>query len=155
MDALKYDLKQVIFICKRQVLLLFVCIIIEGCMTYAQPLLLTKITDQGILGKNLTALLSSVLFFVAAKVSVAGMGVLRSYEFVKIHNQMFGRLNEKAFAKLYRIPIREAARADLQEDCRKSFKNRRYTRLPMSFLWMMMWKFRWKVFTGYMHFFLF
>ena len=105
MDALKYDLKQVIFICKRQVLLLFVCIIIEGCMTYAQPLLLTKITDQGILGKNLTALLSSVLFFVAAKVSVAGMGVLRSYEFVKIHNQMFGRLNEKAFAKLYRIPI--------------------------------------------------
>ena len=52
MDALKYDLKQVIFICKRQVLLLFVCIIIEGCMTYAQPLLLTKITDQGILGKN-------------------------------------------------------------------------------------------------------
>ena len=72
MDALKYDLKQVIFICKRQVLLLFVCIIIEGCMTYAQPLLLTKITDQGILGKNLTALLSSVLFFVAAKVSVAG-----------------------------------------------------------------------------------
>lgn len=105
MEALKYDLKQVIFICKRQVLLLFVCIIIEGCMTYAQPLLLTKITDQGILGKNLTALLSSVLFFVAAKVSVAGMGVLRSYEFVKIHNQMFGRLNEKAFAKLYRIPI--------------------------------------------------
>ena len=105
MDALKYDLKQVIFICKRQVLLLFVCIIIEGCMTYAQPLLLTKITDQGILGKNLTALLSAVLFFVAAKVSVAGMGVLRSYEFVKIHNQMFGRLNEKAFAKLYRIPI--------------------------------------------------
>ena len=73
--------------------------------TYAQPLLLTKITDQGILGKNLTALLSSVLFFVAAKVSVAGMGVLRSYEFVKIHNQMFGRLNEKAFAKLYSIPI--------------------------------------------------
>ncbi len=52
MDALKYDLKQVIFICKRQVLLLFVCIIIEGCMTYAQPLLLTKITDQGILGKT-------------------------------------------------------------------------------------------------------
>lgn len=105
MNTLKIDLKRIIFMCKKYLLLLLACIIIESIITYIQPFLVTKITDDGIIKGNFTVLLYSVILFLLAKVIGAGSGVLRSYGFMKIHNKMFALLNEKMFQKLYRCPM--------------------------------------------------
>lgn len=77
----------------------------DSIITYIQPFLVTKITDDGIIKGNFTVLLYSVILFLLAKVIGAGSGVLRSYGFMKIHNKMFALLNEKMFQKLYRCPM--------------------------------------------------
>lgn len=105
MNALRNDLKRIIFVCKRYFLLLSVCIIIESIATYLQPLLITKITDKGIIENNFSVLSYSVFLFLLVKIMGAGSGVLRSYGFMKIHNKMFALLNEKMFEKLYRCPM--------------------------------------------------
>lgn len=91
--------------CKKNLFSIFICLIFLSVTSFLQPIMLKEITDKGIGGEDSIVLVVWVILLSVIKLSESGINIIKTSNFIKIHNYLFKSLNEKMFNKLYRLPI--------------------------------------------------
>lgn len=84
---------------------IFICLICTSFMTFLQPLVIRKITDQGMVAKDMTCILifSGVLVVIAVTSQI--MEVIQTRMFSNIHNGLTFSLYKKAYWKMDKLKI--------------------------------------------------
>lgn len=90
---------------KIHFLSLIFCFAITAVSTFAQPLVMRKITDDGFVQKDLNVIIYFALFFLLLCSLVYVFDLLQNRIFVGIHNKLADTMYNKAFSKLLRLPI--------------------------------------------------
>ncbi|MCI8683926.1 MAG: ABC transporter ATP-binding protein [Lachnospiraceae bacterium] len=84
---------------------IFLCLIASSAIVFLQPLLISRLTDQGLLEMNfsVTVKLTLLIFLLIAAGQI--ISFLRSWMFVHIHNSFYFSLISRGFQKLMRLKI--------------------------------------------------
>lgn len=84
---------------------IFLCLIASSAIVFLQPLLISRLTDQGLLKMNfsVTVKLTLLIFLLIAAGQI--ISFLRSWMFVHIHNSFYFSLISRGFQKLMRLKI--------------------------------------------------
>ncbi len=84
---------------------IFLCLIASSAIVFLQPLLISRLTDQGLLEMNfsVTVKLTLLIFLLIAAGQI--ISFLRSWMFVHIHNSFYFSLISRGFQKLIRLKI--------------------------------------------------
>ena len=84
---------------------LIVCFAITAISTFAQPLVIRKITDDGFVQKDLNVIIYFALIILLLCSLIYVFDLLQNRIFVGIHNKLADTMYNKAFSKLLRLPI--------------------------------------------------
>lgn len=90
---------------KKPIFKMIICLMLTGAATFIQPLIVRKITDQGMISKDLECIfIFSILLFITFLI-LRIIGVLQIKVFSDIHNTMTFTLYKDSFVKLMHLPI--------------------------------------------------
>ncbi len=84
---------------------ILLCLIASSGIVFLQPLLISRLTDQGLLEMNLSATVKMTLLIFLLVVAGELISLLQSWMFVRIHNAFYFSLISRGFQKLMRLKI--------------------------------------------------
>lgn len=90
---------------KLQVILVMLCLLMSAVVTFLQPLLISKLTDLGLLKVDIaviTYLTLSILFLVVIGELIT---IFQSYVFISVHNSFYLALSSRCFEKIMKLKV--------------------------------------------------
>lgn len=84
---------------------ILLCLIASSGIVFLQPLLISRLTDQGLLEMNLSVTVKMTLLIFLLVVAGEFISLLQSWMFVHIHNAFYFSLISRGFQKLMRLKI--------------------------------------------------
>lgn len=90
---------------KRYIITVLTCLISSSIIVYFQPLIIQKITDFGMVEKNLNIIVRFVIILLLLIVTSQSIEVLQSFCFIKMYNTFYFDLMSKGFYKIVNLKI--------------------------------------------------
>ena len=90
---------------KSYLVLMVGCFIVTTCSSFALPLIMRKITDQGMVDKDFEIIVLYSLFLLFAFAINQCFSLFQTRIYVKIHNEFSLSLFSRAFIKLLKLPL--------------------------------------------------
>lgn len=90
---------------KKYFLIVFICLVGISFMTFLQPLIISQITDDGLVKKNISNTILFSIILLCVSVTNQGMNLLMRKMFVNIHNGLYFSLYKKVYFKIERLKL--------------------------------------------------
>ena len=90
---------------KRYIIAVLICLISSSVIVYFQPMIIQKITDFGMVGKNLKVIVTFVIILLLLIIIGQCIEVLQSFCFIKMYNAFYFDLMSMSFHKIMNLKI--------------------------------------------------
>ena len=84
---------------------MLICLISSSVIVYFQPMIIQKITDFGMVGKNLKVIVTFVIILLLLIIIGQCIEVLQSFCFIKMYNAFYFDLMSMSFHKIMNLKI--------------------------------------------------
>lgn len=82
---------------------IIVCLLLTTGLRFFQPLIMRMVTDDGLIGGNLSILIWSVLALLGLALFEQGMEIMLTRVFAEVHNKTYSNIYSKVFSKLFKL----------------------------------------------------
>lgn len=106
---------EILKIYKKYIFQICICLVAASILNFFQPLIIREITDKGMLKKNMKDIIVFSVLLLLTYTVMQGVGLIQTSLFVRVRNKLWGKLYDKVYQKLSRLPLTYYAEKDSAE----------------------------------------
>ena len=96
---------EILKIYKKYIFQICICLVTASILNFFQPLIIREITDKGMLEKNMKEIIVFSILLLLTYTVTQGVGLIQTSLFVRVRNKLRGKLYDKVYQKLSRLPL--------------------------------------------------
>ena len=96
---------EILKIYKKYIFQICICLATASILNFFQPLIIREITDKGMLEKNMKEIIVFSILLLLTYTVTQGVGLIQTSLFVRVRNKLWGKLYDKVYQKLSRLPL--------------------------------------------------
>lgn len=96
---------EILKIYKKYIFQICICLVTASILNFFQPLIIREITDKGMLEKNMKEIIVFSILLLLTYTVTQGVGLIQTSLFVRVRNKLWGKLYDKVYQKLSRLPL--------------------------------------------------
>lgn len=96
---------EILKIYKKYIFQICICLVTVSILNFFQPLIIREITDKGMLEKNMKDIIVFSVLLLLTYTVMQGVDLIQTSLFVRVRNKLWGKLYDKVYQKLSRLPL--------------------------------------------------
>lgn len=96
---------EILKIYKKYIFQICICLVTVSILNFFQPLIIREITDKGMLEKNMKDIIVFSVLLLLTYTVMQGVDLVQTSLFVRVRNKLWGKLYDKVYQKLSRLPL--------------------------------------------------
>ena len=96
---------EILKIYKKSIFQICICLVTVSILNFFQPLIIREITDKGMLEKNMKDIIVFSVLLLLTYTVMQGVDLIQTSLFVRVRNKLWGKLYDKVYQKLSRLPL--------------------------------------------------
>lgn len=96
---------EILKIYKKYIFQICICLATVSILNFFQPLIIREITDKGMLEKNMKDIIVFSVLLLLTYTVMQGVDLIQTSLFVRVRNKLWGKLYDKVYQKLSRLPL--------------------------------------------------